>query len=534
MHKISSLLLFAVCLLSLSEQNHLALAAESAEQPPTPKTSLTVQQLPPAVLSKLEQALASVGFLQTLPSNAKITHASGSDGLYSIQVGIYLFDISSDGHFSMQGTVLERAAEMQGAAEVQVEASQEYADIVRETLAALDERQMVVFAPAGKVLHTITVFTDVSCPYSIELHREIELLNDDGVKVRYLGYPRMGHDSLGYQQMRPIWCSDNRAEAFDLAMNHQRVPLKNCDSNALDNHIKLGDSLGLMGTPTLLFDDGSVFTGYSNAIDIISYLERGTELPPSSFSWVADFADEIEAAEPATAVEYLQAQAVAIDTIPTPVRTALYKHLHELWFKPVPWEQLRFTASHDFFSTKIGAYRIDVSNDGKFVMKMNLLENIAQFTEGQRALIRQQALAVFDEQSAITFTPDSPAQYRITLFTDANCQFCQSQYREIPYLLQAGVEIRYLAYPTGGLDAPEYQTLSAIWCAKDRKQALLAEKPAKKLRLATKCQNPVAVHYEFGRSLGIQSAPATVLENGELLPGYSSSDEILDRLEHKP
>ncbi len=493
--------------------------------------SASALPLPPLVQSKLQQALYASGFRHQLPKHTKIYLPQEQQELYSFQVGVYLFDISADARFSMQGNVLEQAAEMQDFAEDIDAPTQQHADIIRDTLEALDESRMIVFAPEdGEVLHTITVFTDTSCPYSVEFHREIDLLTDAGVKVRYLGYPRMGQDSLGYLQMRPVWCSDQPQQAFNRAINRQRVRLKQCDS-ALDSHIQLGNSLGLMGTPTLLFEDGQVSTGYSSAIDILSFLDNETELPPASFSWVADFAipDEVAQSEEETSVK---APVVSADQVSLAAKKALREQLEELWLKPLPWQQMEFTAEADFFSTTLGVYRFDVSTDGSFVMKMNLLDNHPQFTEAQRADIRQQALHLLDERGAIIFAPEQAAQHTVTIFTDANCRFCLSQYRETAYLNQAGVKVRYVAYPSAGLDSEEYHLLKATWCAPDRQKALLSMK-LKGQRLASEqdCHDPIAAHYEFGLSLGVQGTPSIALDNGHLLPGYMGSDELLGHLQ---
>ncbi len=45
-----------------------------------------------------------------------------------------------------------------------------------ERIAALDEKDMIVFAPEGERKATVTVFTDVDCPYCRKLHSEIEAL----------------------------------------------------------------------------------------------------------------------------------------------------------------------------------------------------------------------------------------------------------------------------------------------------------------------------------------------------------------------
>lgn len=49
-----------------------------------------------------------------------------------------------------------------------------------------------VYTPEGKTRHTITVFTDIDCPYCSKLHPEMDRYLRAGIKVRYLAYSRSG------------------------------------------------------------------------------------------------------------------------------------------------------------------------------------------------------------------------------------------------------------------------------------------------------------------------------------------------------
>ena len=62
-----------------------------------------------------------------------------------------------------------------------------------DRLASLSEDNMIIFGPAAKdAKYEITVFTDIDCGYCRKLHSEIAQLNDLGVRVRYVFYPRGG------------------------------------------------------------------------------------------------------------------------------------------------------------------------------------------------------------------------------------------------------------------------------------------------------------------------------------------------------
>ena len=65
----------------------------------------------------------------------------------------------------------------------------------REIFANRTTEDMIVFKPKGKTKAVLNVFTDVDCGYCRKLHREVSQLNDFGIEVRYLAYPRLESSS---------------------------------------------------------------------------------------------------------------------------------------------------------------------------------------------------------------------------------------------------------------------------------------------------------------------------------------------------
>jgi thiol:disulfide interchange protein DsbC len=113
----------------------------------------------------------------------------------------------------------------------------------------------------------------------------------------------------------------------------------------------------------------------------------------------------------------------------------------------------------------------------------------------------------------------------ITVFTDVDCSYCRKLHLEVPRMNQMGVEVRYLAYPRGGLDSPGYAKLVTAWCSTDRPAALTRMKRGEQIPAKT-CDNPVARQYELGRLAGLTGTPAIVLEDGRMLAGYVSAEEL--------
>ena len=148
--------------------------------------------------------------------------------------------------------------------------------IVKEIVARQDESRMVVIGPA-RPRATVTVFTDVDCPYCSKLHEEVPALNQQGVKIRYLLYPRNGIHSPTYKKSVSVWCATDRAKAIGIAKAGGTLPTKTCD-NPVADHYKLGARLGITGTPTLILEDGTRIGGYVPAARLLAALG----LAPSS------------------------------------------------------------------------------------------------------------------------------------------------------------------------------------------------------------------------------------------------------------
>lgn len=142
----------------------------------------------------------------------------------------------------------------------------------RQLLEALDEDDMVVFAPKEREIKaTITVFTDIDCGYCRKLHQEVPELNDLGVSVRYLAYPRAGVGSASYDKIVSAWCADNPKVALTLAKAGQEISPKTCE-NPVASHYSMGGDFGVSGTPAIIYEDGTLQPGYLPAAQLAQRL----------------------------------------------------------------------------------------------------------------------------------------------------------------------------------------------------------------------------------------------------------------------
>ena len=136
-------------------------------------------------------------------------------------------------------------------------------------LAAVNQKDMIIFSPEGEPRAHITVFTDVSCFYCQKFHKEVPELNKRGVEVRYLAYPRSGLDSPGYRQLATAWCSADRQNTLTRLKNKQPVADSVCDDNPVASQYALGQQLGVRGAPALITDEGQMIPGYQSAADLM-------------------------------------------------------------------------------------------------------------------------------------------------------------------------------------------------------------------------------------------------------------------------
>jgi thiol:disulfide interchange protein DsbC len=146
----------------------------------------------------------------------------------------------------------------------------------REALMAkLDDKDLVIFKAKGEEKAVINVFTDIDCGYCRKLHGEVGRLNDLGITVRYLAYPRSGVTDRRTGQLTPsfkkiksVWCDDNRAEAMTAAkMNRTIEDNLECDA-PIAEHIALGYEVGVSGTPAIVLEDGRFIGGYMAADEL--------------------------------------------------------------------------------------------------------------------------------------------------------------------------------------------------------------------------------------------------------------------------
>ncbi len=130
--------------------------------------------------------------------------------------------------------------------------------------------------------------------------------------------------------------------------------------------------------------------------------------------------------------------------------------------------------------------------------------------------------------------PAKNEKYVVTVFTDTSCGYCRKLHNDMQGYNDAGITVRYLAFPRGGERSSNFNQMSAIWGAKDRVKAMHDAKSGTfDESKITPRPDLVMEQYKLGVAMGVNGTPAIVLEDGTMIPGYQPPAALLQLLDSK-
>ncbi|HTV87222.1 MAG TPA: thioredoxin fold domain-containing protein [Dyella sp.] len=192
-------------------------------------------------------------------------------GFYQVIASGHLVYVSADGKYVMNGDLIDG---VKGGSLTE----DAWAAYRKAELAKVPVSDRIVFAPAHPK-YTVTVFTDVTCPYCRVLHSQIDALNKEGIAVQYLAWPRsgvIGDDgklTSTYNEMVSIWCASDRNNAFTAAKKGRDPKPMTC-KNPVKDEFDLGLKLGVTGTPSVYAEDGTLIGGYLSPTDMLEAVKE--------------------------------------------------------------------------------------------------------------------------------------------------------------------------------------------------------------------------------------------------------------------
>lgn len=131
-----------------------------------------------------------------------------------------------------------------------------------KAVASVEDKDLIIFPAKGEKKARMYVFTDVDCYYCQKLHQNMDKMNEMGIEVAYLGYPRAGIGSGSYKKVASAWCAKDKNDALTKLKNRQEIPENVCEGNPIADQYNLGRQIGLSGTPALVLEDGELIAGF--------------------------------------------------------------------------------------------------------------------------------------------------------------------------------------------------------------------------------------------------------------------------------
>ena len=181
-------------------------------------------------------------------------HATAVPGIWELTRGADVVYVTADGKYAFTGDLVELASNKNLT-------EQHRRELRVKAIGNFPETEMLIFSPKDPK-YTVTVFTDIDCPYCRKLHSQIAAYNRLGIRVRYLLYPRTGPNTESWTKAEQVWCSGDRNAALTRAKLGEALNTKPCADNPVARSYALGQEFALEGTPAIITPNGELLPGY--------------------------------------------------------------------------------------------------------------------------------------------------------------------------------------------------------------------------------------------------------------------------------
>ena len=168
-------------------------------------------------------------------------------GFYEAIVGSQFIYVSKDGRYVLDGSAIDvdSRRDITEAAPAKTRLA---------SLKAIGPDKRIIFAPKDPK-YSVTVFTDIDCPFCRRFHQQIQAYNDAGIAVEYVFLPLDIHPGAD-KKAEAVWCAIDRKTAFSAAMTGAPTGNATCE-NPIAESTRVARQIGINGTPTMLASDGS-------------------------------------------------------------------------------------------------------------------------------------------------------------------------------------------------------------------------------------------------------------------------------------
>jgi thiol:disulfide interchange protein DsbC len=147
--------------------------------------------------------------------------------------------------------------------------SNRISEIKLDILESISDNDKIIFR-AKEEKYVINVFTDVDCPYCAKLHANMKQMNNLGITVKYLASPLEQLHPNAQSAMEKIWCAEDKALAIHNYKSKRQLPDSPECINPVAEQLAISKQLGVNGTPSIFFENGTNLPGYLPPNDLLN------------------------------------------------------------------------------------------------------------------------------------------------------------------------------------------------------------------------------------------------------------------------
>lgn len=211
------------------------------------------------------------------------------------------------------------------------------------------------------------------------------------------------------------------------------------------------------------------------------------------------------------------------------VKSAIKKNFPELTV-----DKVKVSPVAGVYEIHSGAEIFYITQDGNYILFGGLLDvkTKKNLTENAKNGLRKKVIAALPDNTFITYKAKNP-KYSVIIFTDIDCPYCRKIHNEVPKYNAKGITVKYAAFPRAGMDSESYNKAVSVWCSKHPQKDLDDAKlhpDTFKYEKKHCMDNPVPRSLDVVQQLHINGTPSIVLENGYIIPGYATDEQLLSIL----
>lgn len=212
-----------------------------------------------------ESAAVMTSLRQKYPSTAIVAvNKTHLPGIFEVVMGKNVAYAEESGRYFIFGHLFDMETQ-QDLTEPKLAAAQPRVDVKGLPL------KDAIVTVKGNGNRSLYVFSDPDCPYCKQLETTLSTLTD--VTIYTFLFPIAQLHPEAHRKSEGVWCAKDQSAAWAELVIKGVVRAGGCET-PIGRNIALAESLNISGTPTMIFEDGSVVPGAIPAARIKQLLAK--------------------------------------------------------------------------------------------------------------------------------------------------------------------------------------------------------------------------------------------------------------------